>query len=164
MISIGVGAAWKSITPYIGVGGAWKQITGYWIGVGGVWKSMAVLPMSLSVSPTSASGAGSFFPPTSRHSVTTNSVTLSVSGGSGAFSYTWSVAFNPIGSVDTDGTCAADSPTSATTTFTGQTCDGADAPGSDYYTASCTVTDTTTGQMASISVPIALTNNYINPN
>ncbi len=164
MINIGVGGAWKSVTPYIGVGGAWKQITGYWIGVGGAWKSMAVLPMTLSVSPTSASGSTSSPLPSTRPNVTTGSVTVSVTGGSGTFTYAWSVVFNSTGSTDGSGTCAANSPAAAATTFTGQSCNGSNSPGSDYYTATCTVTDTVSGQVASINVPITLTNTYLNPN
>ena len=164
MISVGVGGAWKSVTPYIGVGGVWKQVTGYWIGVGGAWKSMAILPMTVSASPTSASGSGSYTAPLAQPNVTTGSVTISITGGSGTFTYAWTVVFNPTGSTDGSGTCAADNPTAATTTFTGKSCNGSNSPGSDYYTATVMVTDTVTGQVASLSVPITLNNTYLNPN
>jgi hypothetical protein len=163
VISIGVGGKWLQVTPYIGVGGVWKQVTGYWIGVGGAWKNIAILPMNVSVSPTSASGTGVYTPPATRPSVTTGSVTVSVAGGSGTFTYAWAVSFVNGGSVNSSGSCSANAPTSATTTFTGQSCDGADSPGSDYYAAVCTVTDTVTGQVGSVSVPIKLSNTYLNP-
>ena len=164
MMNIGVGGAWKQVTPYIGVAGAWAQITGYWIGVGGAWKSMAILPMVVSVSPTSASGSLSASALFTRPNVTSSSVTVSVTGGSGTFTYAWSVVFNPTNSIDTSGTCSANSATAATTTFTGQSCNGTNSPGSDYYTATCTVTDSVTGQIGTVNVPIKLTNTYLNTN
>jgi hypothetical protein len=163
-ISIGVGGVWKSVTAYIGVGGAWKLITGAWIGAGDsyhvAWASMNAIPMSLSVSPTSASGSIRSSSLT-RQNVTSNSVTVTVSGGTGPFTHAWSVAFDPSQSADSTGTCAADNPTSATTTFTGLTVNTTLSPESDGYIATDTVTDTSSGGVTSIAVPIILSNNHV---
>jgi hypothetical protein len=166
-ISIGVGGVWKSVTAYIGVGGAWKLITGAWIGAGDsyhvAWASMNAIPMALSVSPTSASGSISSLA-VIRQNVTSNAVTVTVSGGTGPFTHAWSVAFNPAKSADSTGTCAADNPTSATTTFTGLTVGKIISPGSDGYIATDTVTDTANGGVTSIDVPITLSNTYVSKN
>lgn len=159
MISIGSGGAWATVTPYIGVGGVWKQITGYWIGVGGAWKSLAAPPLSVSVSPGAVSGSTKSSPAT-RHYATSGSCTVTASGGTGPYTYSWSVAFNPSGSIDTSGSCTANSPTSATTSFTGLTCNGLVSPGSDVYSAICTVTDTSNGATANVAVTVTLTNTY----
>lgn len=160
MINIGIAGAWLNVTPYIGVGGVWKAVTGAWIGVDGAWKSMNATPMSLSASPSSLSAStnnGSI----SRPTVTTGPVTVSVSGGTGPYTHAWSVTFLPDESIDFAGTASAGSPTSATTTFSGQTCGGKDAPGSDSYLATDTVTDTSSGATAQISVQIDLLNNHV---
>jgi hypothetical protein len=63
--------------------------------------------------------------------------------------------------MDTSGTCTANSPTSATTTFTGLGCSGFNAPGTDYYIATDTVTDTSNGGVGTITIPVQLTNTYV---
>lgn len=161
MISIGVAGTWVTVTPYIGVAGVWKQVTGYWIGVGGQWKSLAQPPVTATVSPTSLSASISNSLPNTRVNVTTASATVTPAGGSGTYSYAWSVAFVSANSIDSTGTCSANSATSATTTFTGQTCNGTNSPGSDYYMASCVVTDTVSGATATVQVSIQLTNTYV---
>ncbi|WP_428993498.1 hypothetical protein [Rhodanobacter glycinis] len=118
-MNIGVGGAWLPITPFIGVGGSWKSITGAWIGVGGSWKSLNASPLSLVASPTSLSASANSSPPLFRPVVTTGSVTITPSGGTGPYTHSWSIAFVPSGSVDSSGTCSVASPTSATTTFSG---------------------------------------------
>ena len=164
MMSIRVAGSWKTITPYIGVAGAWVQVTGAWIGVGGVWESLTQPPLTATVSPTSLGASVSSILQNARPNVTTLTATVTPSGGSGTYSYAWSVAFISASSIDTTGTCSANSASSAATTFTGQTCDGTDSPGSDYYMASCVVTDTVSGAKETAQVYIQLTNNYVNPN
>lgn len=86
--------------------------------------------------PANAAGAGP--------SQTTNSVTVTPSGGTAPYSYAWAK--------DSGDTISANSPTAATTSFTGSTADGETA--SAVFT--CTVTDNV-GAKAYTSVVVTLT-------
>lgn len=85
---VGVGGSWKPVTNmWVGVGGAWKQIEQKWIGVGGAWK-LAYSALSASVSAT-VSGSAVGVTPTGYVSTTGDSADLSVTGGSGNYTYQW---------------------------------------------------------------------------
>lgn len=159
MISIGVGGAWKIGTFSVGVGGAWKTVTGAWIGVGGAWKSLLANPLTLTASPTTLTASIYSAGPVNRPILTTPSVTVTVSGGSGTYTHSWTIAFDH--GIDTDGSSAVTSPTSATTTFSVQTCDGQDSPGIDTYIATDTVTDTVSGAVSSVSLNVLARNTYV---
>jgi hypothetical protein len=151
MMYVGDSGSWKSITIYIGFSGAWKQVTGAWIGVGGSWKSLTVAPMTASASPTSVSGSVNSSSGT-RQNVTTGSTTVTVSGGVGPFTHSWTINFTPAPSTDATGTASVSAPSSTTTSFVAQTCNAANSPGTDFYTAVDTVTDTATGAQTQVSV------------
>jgi hypothetical protein len=98
--------------------------------------SLAPDPMSLAVTPTTLSTSL-----TQGGVATTDPVTVTVTGGSGAFLYAW----------DSPGLTPSD-PAEATTTFTRSL-----GNGETFDTSpTVTVTDTVTGQTAQISVPVHL--------
>lgn len=106
-------------------------------------------PLVLSVTDSTPTGSASGPSPTG--SVTSNSTTVSVvSGGSGTYTYAWTISGSPA----TDGpfNCAAAS--SASTTWS-QTCsDGAADPDENWQ---CLVTDTGNGKTATALVTVTLT-------
>lgn len=144
MMSIGVGGTWRTYTPSVGVGGSWKTVTGAWIGVGGAWKSLTTAPMSALAGPTTVTGSAHSSSGI-RVNTVSGSTTVTVTGGVGPFTHSWIIFFNAGPSTDASGTCSVTAPTSATTTFISQTCNGLNSPGADYYIAIDTVTDTGTG-------------------
>jgi hypothetical protein len=89
-----------------------------------VWQALSAVSNRPTVTGTASSSSAA--------SVTTNSATITVLGGTAPFTYAWTVG------VSDGGAWSADSPTAATTTFA---CAGV-GPG-DLYTAEliCTVTD-----------------------
>jgi hypothetical protein len=85
---IGVSGAWKPIVgQWIGVGGAWKSITAKWIGVGGAWKLCysALTAVASNITKNSSGFATS-------GTVTSNGDAVStVTGGSGSYTYSYSL-------------------------------------------------------------------------
>jgi hypothetical protein len=126
-ISIKVGGAWKSATPYVKVAGVWKAATAY-IKVAGVWKAIASLTASASPDPINTAGSTS--------TLTSGGCTCAASNSVGALSYSWSF-------VTTDGGITILSPNSATTQFRATAMGASEARGA---TAICAVTDAGTGQ------------------
>lgn len=159
MINIGVGGAWKTGTFSVGVGGVWKTVTGSWVGVGGAWKTLLASPLSLATSPTFLNASIRSAGPVNRPILTTSTVTVTPSGGSGTYTHSWTIAFAY--GIDADGSCGVTSPTSATTSFSVQTCDGQDSPGIDTYIATDTVTDTVSGAVSSVSLNVLARNTYV---
>ena len=162
-ISVYRGALWKPCLTFVNINGVWRSVVAAYVQIAGVWRSI-IPPLTASASPSSASASGSSSNLVVRPTYTTGSVTVTPSGGSGSYAYAWTIAFNPSGSVDTSGTASVTSPTSATTTFSGQTCNAQLSPGSDAYTASCTVQDLSTGATVIVSVPVTITNTYVSKN
>ena len=83
---IGVGGAWKAVTgQWVGVGGAWKLVTQKWIGVGGAWK------LAYSALTATAINIYKFADgPTLNGTVTSDATpAVTVSGGSGSYTYSW---------------------------------------------------------------------------
>lgn len=133
-----ISGTWRAVIPWRNIGGTWKSGV-LWRNIAGVWKIVAG-QVSASVSPPTASGVGSSYP------MTSNPVTVTASNGSGSYSYAWTV-------LNTGGPpIEVVYPGSASTFFRSYLAPGSEASG----TATCIVTDTATGQTASVSVPVSL--------
>lgn len=108
----------------------------------GVLAILVTGGMVATVSPTGANASGSGVPPTPLL-LTTNSVTVSVQGGNGPYTYAWANVAGTLVNVT--------SPTAATTTFS-----KTEPPGKNIFaTYRCTVTDSR-GRTASVDVPVAM--------
>ena len=73
------------MTDHIGIGGAWRTKAGEWIGVGGAWRPIS---SALAASATDATGGGSGY--AGEGDVTSSPTSLTVTGGSGNYTYAWS--------------------------------------------------------------------------
>jgi hypothetical protein len=134
-ISVGVGGAWKTVSSLkVGVSGAWKPLATGWVGVSGAWKPFFT-SLSASASPGSQAWSGTLGNYTS-----SSNLTCTASGGAGGYTYAWSQQTG-------NGVVAFNSPTSATTGFTSTTNDAA--------TMICTVTDSSTANVASNAVSVS---------
>jgi hypothetical protein len=99
--------------------------------------------LTLSVSPLGVSATSG-----ASQTMSTNSATVGViAGGSGAYTYAWTV-FDVVGMAG----CSAVAPTAATTNFF---CDTVEGANSGSATGTCLVTDTGSGKTASIQIPIS---------
>lgn len=101
------GGAWREIdSGRVYVGGAWKRLVEARAYVGGAWKTVATFtpPLSASVSPSTATATT-----TGGGTITTNSVTVTPSGGQAPYTYAWSRIVGTRSSVTAS--------TSATTAF-----------------------------------------------
>lgn len=120
------GGAWRSIgSAEVRVDGAWRRIVRAEVYTGGAWKSAGtfVVPLTgATATPTAVSGAGYAY-------VTTDSVAVSPTGGLAPYTYSWARVSGSYGS--------ANSPTSATTSFSGSIPTGTE----QFSTFRCTVTD-----------------------
>lgn len=108
-----------------------------------------VEPLVLSISDSTPSGSASGANPTGL--VTSNVTTVSVvSGGSGSYTYSWTIN----GSPSTNGPFQATAASAATTAFT-----DADVlfGGAQVENWICTVTDTGNGKVATIGCTVTLT-------
>lgn len=136
MTDVRVGGAWKPVdSAEVRLGGQWKRILSVSARVGGVWKQIASYApaMSASVSPAAAAGLISGL-----GDCTTNSVTVTPSGGLAPFTYAWAKV---------SGEGAVDRPSSATTAFT----DNLALNESTSGAFRCTVTDSA-AQTATVDV------------
>ena len=142
--SVGSGGANKTVTKMtVGVSGVHKNVTNGWVGVSGVWKKFFVW-FTVSVAPTSltklTAGTGVIF--------TDDPAVVTVTGGSGSFTYAWVPLVG-------DSDISATSPTSASTTFL------ANLSAFDDFTRSfrCDVTDTSTLEvMSTETITVTITN------
>ena len=132
--------------------GAWRTAIGGEIYVGGQWRSLKrgeaykddswratvsfAPPMSVSANNTDGGSAGSF--------ITSAPSTATPTGGTAPYSYAWSIL---------SGAAAINSPTSASTTFSGNAFPGAPS----VSTAQVIVTDAH-GDTASITITVTLIN------
>lgn len=129
-LNVRSGGVWKAVVqPYVRNGGVWKPLVNMFVRSGGVWK-LVWTGFTTSLSPTTLTQSGPSY-----SSVTTGTCTVTVTGGVGPFTYAWTI-------VSGDPSFTPNSPTSASTTFTGTTTD----PGvPTFATYKCVVTDTATG-------------------
>lgn len=123
------GGAWRDITSgRVRIDGAWRPLTAVRAYHDGAWRDVASFAPAMTVSITPSlitETLGS----TSPILVTTNAATATPSGGTGPYSYVWARQGAGEGS--------ANSPTSATTTFSRVV-----NPGENHIeTFRCTVTD-----------------------
>lgn len=133
-----IAGTWRPVVPWRNIGGVWKSGI-LWRNIGGVWKIVAG-SVSAVASPSSVSGFNNANP------VTGGPCVVTASNGSGNYSYSWSIAVDgPFG-------ITIGSPSSASTVFTANMPSGGETSG----TATCLVTDTSTGQTTSVSVPVYL--------
>jgi len=78
--------SWHETAPSIKEGGVWKPIRQGWIKDAGTWKEFfAESALIASASPATAFGEG-----VGAASVTSNTVTVSVTGGIAPYTYSWS--------------------------------------------------------------------------
>jgi hypothetical protein len=81
--------AWHELTSLkVYRSGAWRRLKTLKVYSGGAWRSIVnfIQPLTLSVSPSSVSGAGSG---TTAQTVYSGSATVTPSGGVGPFTYSW---------------------------------------------------------------------------
>lgn len=125
------------------VGTAKKRVTRIEAYNGSAWKLVQSFapPISLSISPASANGAGFTVP----RVVTTDAVTAIPVGGTAPYSYAWAYVSGDV--------VAVTSPTLATTTFSLFFAEG----GSASASYECTVTDSL-GLTAAATVAVSLIN------
>lgn len=107
-----LGGAWRTVdTGEVYLFGAWRRLTYAEAYRDGTWVNLATYtsPVSVSVSPDSASGMAASASPTG---VGTNRVTATGSGGLPPYSYAWTLQVNDGGTAST-----ATSPSMAGTSF-----------------------------------------------
>lgn len=115
-------------------------------------------PVTLSLSPASQTahyGGG-----TTRGTAVGTAITATATNGSGSYTYAWSIAFNPAGSIDASGICSVSPTTGATSTPSGESPSSANFAYYDNYTITCTVTDTVTGATATKTASMATNNTF----
>ena len=126
---------------YLGTVNSGNQVVHQaWIGT--VNSGNQVIFTGLACSANAASGAG-------KSPVTTTGSTCTVAGGTGNFTYAWSL------SSDGQGSETVNSPNAQTTTFTASVT----SAGPRNLTATCNVTDTSTGLTASCTCAVTFTYN-----
>lgn len=133
-IIVGTASGNKIIQPiYVGTASGNKRVSLIYVGTASGNKLVYSDSITASSSPTSVSGSSTSI------NVTSGSTTVTVTNGIGPFTYAWSVS--------TSGgyTISANSPSSATTTFSANI---VITPDSTAGTATCLVTDTATGNTA----------------
>lgn len=134
-MSLKVSGAFVEVRPHLRVAGVWKPVQDAWVKVGGVWKKFYTA-LTLTASPTSVSGTRD-----GPGEVITDYTTISVTGGSGTYTYAWSAPF-----ADTiDGDTTATARFRRVVEVVPQTVSG---------TATVTVTDTVNGVVETLAVPI----------
>ncbi|MFN9029642.1 MAG: PKD domain-containing protein [Betaproteobacteria bacterium] len=126
---------WRTITGlFYNDNGTWRTINAAWYNDNGTWRQVysSAAPMSLS---KDGDASGTYFGSFNGDSgnAETNTVTISVSGGVGPFTYSWSYVSGDPATVN--------SPSSASTSFTRV----GTVPSSAGGTYRCTVTDTGNG-------------------
>jgi hypothetical protein len=133
-------SAWKQGVLFVRKAGVWKQgdISAH---VDSAWADASVA-LSAEVSPSSVYAEGNFVP-------TTETVTVTPSGGSSPYTYAWTFD-------STDGGIVATSPTADATTFHGS---GIDPGDTRNAIARCTVTDDD-GNTAYALVAVTLVRTY----
>lgn len=136
------GSSWQSIsTLNRWTGSVWTAIQNGYRWTGSVWQNI-YSSFSISVSPSSVTGSGG------PGIVTSNAATVTVSGGSGSYSYQWNKLSNG------GPTITINNPTSASTTFSANLFHGG---GNAVGNFDCVVTDTvTSAQLTSNTVSCAL--------
>ena len=108
-----ISGAWRTAKRgEVFVAGSWRRITRAEIYRDGQWRRCLSFapPMTVSVSPSTASGGYTGRFPASRR-VTTQNLTATPVGGTGPYSYAWTV---------TSGAATANSPSMAVTTLSAQ--------------------------------------------
>lgn len=124
------GSTWQTFTNYRRwTGSAWQPIANASRWNGSAWVQFGFLQAS--TSPSIVNGSSVTAGP-----VMTNATTVTVTGGTGSYTYAWNVV------TSTGNTIAATSPTLATTTFFATV---NNTHPSSLGTATCSVTDTVSG-------------------
>ena len=130
------GGIWRTITsPAVRVSGSWQPVQNAWVRVSGAWQNFyaAVTSFTASASPTFVTGLNIISAPDDCP-VTTNSTTVTPTGGVAPYTYSWAYVSGDSATVN--------SPTSATTTFSRNVF--INNPGQSFIRSGvyrCTVTD-----------------------
>ena len=128
-----VGGTWQTLASgWVKVAGTWERVQSAWVKVAGTWQQVYV-NFTASASDTTPSGSGSGASETGF--VTSNTTTITPSGGTAPYTYAW--AQGP-GLPASSGPYNAVAATSATTAFN-DTVSALDASSTEDWT--CTVTD-----------------------
>ena len=139
-LQLNIVGTWKTTTSgVVTVAGVNRPLIEGWEKVAGTWRQFWS-GIILSAAPTSLSKNATSIP----QNVTTSTCTVTVAGGSGSgfYSYAW-----------TSGTeITANNPSSATTTFSRYV----EGSGALQETMICKVTDTVTGAVGTIGVPVQI--------
>lgn len=150
--SVKVSGTWRTVTaPQVRVSGSWQAVKSGWVKVSGTWRQFYA-SLTAAASPTTVDGFDTVVAPSSS-TATTNSTTVTPTGGSAPYTYSWSLVSGTSATVN--------SPTSATTTFSRTVF--VDNPGQQINRTGvyrCTVTDSAS-QTATADVTVNTTHNGI---
>ncbi|MEM9600675.1 MAG: hypothetical protein AAF926_06605 [Pseudomonadota bacterium] len=138
-ISAKVSGVWESAVAYARVSGVWEPISAAWVKVSGTWEPVSSA-LSVSVSPSGVTKFGT------GAAQSTSTVTATVTGGIGPFTYSWTRAS---GSTK----ISAISPSAASTAFQSS---GLSPGESAVATFIVTVTDTATGNQVFDTVSVTI--------
>jgi len=142
-----VSGTWQTLTKgYVKIAGTWQQIQSAWVKVAGTWQQVYVW-FTASVSDSTPSGSNSGAAPSG--SVTSNTTTVTPSGGTAPYTYAWTINGSPA----TSGPFTCTAPTGATTAWNA-TVGALDADKNEVW--KCTVTDDD-ANTTEINVTVTLT-------
>lgn len=137
-MKVSVGGVFKDVASIkVSPINAWKAVANTKAAVGGVWKvgETFTVPLSVSLSDISPQGRDR----TNVGFAVTNSVTATPSGGVLPYAYSWALL---------SGVGVADSPNSASTTFTGSVSEGESLTGTFRVTVTDAFAQTVTADLA----------------
>lgn len=146
MLAVRTSGTWRTnARNYVKVGGTWRCARGY-VRVSGTWRQYSAC--NLTVTAPDANGSTTSI--NACQTTSSSGSTVSVSGGSGSYTYSW--AQGP-GSAATYGPYTISSASSSGPIWTKSVCASAAQP-SEQWT--CTVTDTVTGATGSVTINVRL--------
>lgn len=148
--NIKTGGSWQPLASlWVKVGSSWEQCASAWVKVAGSWEQVYT-SLSASASTSLCLGSDSGFAACGDPG-STNSVTVTASGGKAPYTYAWA----RVGAAADSGPYQAAAPTAATTTFSDVDSSVCDADINTDETWRCTVTDDNS-QTATVDVTVRL--------
>lgn len=141
------GGVFKTASPKVKSGGVWNQVQHGYVKNAGVWSPFFVNLLSASANTSAAGSCNNGQVNSSPCTVTTNTVTITAVGGTGSYTYAWSILSGDAYTIL--------SPTSAGTQF--RLSDS--TPSSHSATARCVISDGT--QTATVDVSVSSQHNNL---